>query len=253
MVALPGPGVVTATALGDRFLLADVPESGQTGNARPFPIINRETSPSRCHAFATIAPGTMADAVMCDLTLTPCPESVITILDPDGEPLAGAQVSGIPPVDLAREGWWQSRERARFHVTGLTEHRIRVVLIHHEGRRLAASLAIRDSKPGSFVVRLRPWGTVSGRLIDLDGRPRPGIRLSYKGPWFSNRYGSMLFLPRDVATDDQGKFSFEGLVPGREYTLNVAAVNKSRPSVGKVHLLQPGEVKSLSDVREEAP
>ena len=193
------------------------PRAGRLGTLARSPTSTGMTSPSRCHAFATIAPGTVADAVMCDLTLTPCPESVVTILDPDGEPLAGAQVSGIPPVDLAREGWWQSREKARFQVTGLTEHRIRVVLIHHEGRRLAASLAIRDSKPGSFVVRLRPWGTVSGRLIDLDGRPRPGIRLSYQGPWFSNRYGSMLFLPRDVATDDQGKFSFEGLVPGREY------------------------------------
>jgi len=251
VVALPGPGLVTATALGDRFLHADVAMSGQTGNGRSFPNVNGVTSPSRCHAFAAIAPGTVADAVVCDLTLIPGPEPVITILDPDGAPLAGARVSGIPPADLAREGWWQSREKARFPVTGLTEHRIRVVLIHHEGRRLAGSLAVRDSEPGSLVVRLRPWGTVSGRLIDRDGRPRPGVRLSYQGPRFSN--WSTRFFPRDVMTDGQGQFSFEGLVPGREYILNVAAVDVPGPRVGEVHLLGHGEVKSLGDVREEGP
>jgi hypothetical protein len=250
MVALPGPGLIAATALGDRFVHADVVGSGQTGDSHPFPNVNGVTSPSRCHAFAAIAPGTVADAVVCDLTLTPGPEPVVTILDPDGEPLAGARVSGIPPADLAREGWWQSREKARFPVTGLTDHRIRVVLIHHGGRRLAGSVAVRDSEPGSLVVRLRPWGTISGRLIDGNGRPRPGVRLSYLGPRFSNR--SMLFFPRDVMTDGQGQFSFEGLVPGREYILNVAA-DVPRPQVGEVHVLQPGEVKSLGDVREEGP
>lgn len=246
VVALPGPGLVTATALGDRFLHADQATRGQTGDGPPFPNVNGVTSPYRCHAFATIAPDAAADAVECDLTLTPGVERVVTILSPDGRPLAGAQVGGIPPADVAREGWWQSREKALFPVTGLTERHIRVVLIHHVGRRLAGSLAVRGSEPGPLVARLSPWGAVSGRLIGRDGRPRPGVRLSY------NR-AAMRFFPRDGITDGRGRFAFEGLVPGREYVLRGASAGEPGPQMGEAHSLRSGEVKDLGDVREVGP
>ncbi|MEJ7639242.1 MAG: carboxypeptidase-like regulatory domain-containing protein, partial [Singulisphaera sp.] len=184
--------------------------------------------------------------VECDLTLTPGVERVVTILSPDGRPLAGAQVGGIPPADVAREGWWQSREKALFPVTGLTERHIRVVLIHHVGRRLAGSLAVRGSEPGPLVARLSPWGAVSGRLIGRDGLPRPGVRLSY------NRAATR-FFPQDVITDDEGRFAFEGLVPGREYVLREASAGEPGPQVGEGHSLRPGEVKVLGDVREVGP
>ena len=113
-----------------------------------------------------------------DLALTPGLDPTVEILDADGRPMAGAVVGGIPPADVAREGWWQSREKAAFRVTGLTGRRIRVLSIHHEARRLAGSLAVRDNEPGPLIARLRPWGVVSGRLVDGDGRPRPGVLLS---------------------------------------------------------------------------
>jgi hypothetical protein len=251
VVALPGPGLVTATALGDRFLHADLVSRGESGGREPFPDVNGVASPSRCHAFTAIAPGAGADAIVCDLALTPGPEPIVTILGPDGRPIAGARASGIPPADIAREGWWQSREKARFLVTGLTGRRIRVMLFQHEHRRLAGSLAVRDSEPGPLVVRLRPWGTVSGRLIDNNGRPRPGVVLSCHGPSSANR--SANHIPHDVTTDGEGRFSLEGLVPGQEYGLKVAASDGPDSRVGDLHSLEPGEAKALGDVQEQRP
>lgn len=254
IAALPGPGVVAATALGDRFLTADLAGVEQASDAGPFPNIQGLTSPRQCHAFGLITPEKSAESCQCDLALTPGPEPAVTILDSEGKPLAGALVSGIPPADVVREGWWQSRETAVFRVTGLTDHRIRRLMIHHEARRLAGSLAVRDSERGPLVAQLHPWCVVTGRLVDRDGRPRSGVRLSYQESIPGMRPFSWHF-PRDVTTDANGRFSFEGLVPGLEYTVKVvpAGAEESAQRVGDAHLLQPGEVKTLGDVREFVP
>src|ERR1700734_962589 len=110
----------------------------------------------------------------------PAPEPIVRILDPDGQPQAGTIGNGAASTDLIRECWWQSRQQGVLRVTGLAHHRIRILTIHHEGRRLAGSLAVRDAEPGPLVARLRPWGAVSGRLVDRAGRPRAGVVLSYQ-------------------------------------------------------------------------
>jgi hypothetical protein len=159
----------------------------------------------------------------------------------------------VLPTDHIREGWWQSRQQPVFRVTGLTSHRIRKLTIHHEGKRLAGSLAIRDSEPGPLVVKLRPWGRVSGRLIDRDGHPRPGVTLSYRDSISGIRPNS-LYFPKDATTDANGHFAFEGLVPEQEYIIKLPAKSAAAqpPRVGESHVLEPGEVKALGDVREVA-
>jgi hypothetical protein len=207
-------------------------------------------TPQQCHAFAAISPDASAGSSACDLILTPGPEPTVRILDADGRPLAGAVVRGIPAADVVREGWWQSRGEAVFRVTGLTGRRIRVLLIHHQERRLAGTLAVRDNELGPLVARLRPWGAVSGRLVDHDGRPRPGVRLSYRGPADVDRGTSPRF-PGDVTTDGDGRFVLNGLVPGLEYALRIAVPDGLGHRVGEAHLLEAGEVRSLGDVWEE--
>jgi hypothetical protein len=253
LVALPGPGLVAATAMGDRFLTVDLVSTDSSSSARPFPDIQGFTSSHQCHAFEAISLETTAKSFQCDMTLTPGPEPVVTILDPDGKPLAGALISGVVPTDIIREGWWQSRQQSQFRVTGLTNHRIRILSIHHDGKRLAGSLAVRDSEPGPLVARLRPWGTVSGRLIDRDGHPRPGVTLSYRDSISGIRPNS-LFFPKDATTDASGHFTFEGLVPEQDYIIKLPAPSPaaSSPRVGESHVLEPGEVRSLGDVQEVA-
>jgi hypothetical protein len=254
LVALPGPGLVAATAMGDRFLTADRATVDKSSTARPFPNIRGFfTSSHRCHAFESISLDKSAKSYRCDLTLTPGPEPIVTILDPDGKPLVGALIGGVLPTDLIREGWWQSRQQPVFRVTGLTSHRIRKLTIHHESKRLAGSFAIRDSEPGPLVVKLRPWGTVSGRLIDRDGHPRPGVTLSYRDS-ISGIRPSSLYFPKDATTDANGHFAFEGLVPEQEYIIKLPAPSAAAqaPRVGESHVLEPGEVKTLGDVREVA-
>jgi hypothetical protein len=248
---LPGPGVVVATAMDDRFLTADRARADQPAQARKLGIIRGVTSPGGCQALEPITPESTAKTYRCDLSIVPAPEPIVRILDPDGQPLAGAIVSGTLSLDLSRECWWQSRQHGVFRVTGLIHHRIRNLAIHHEGRRLAGTLAVRDAEPGPLVARLRPWGTVSGRLVDRDGRPRPGVVLSYQDSYHGRRFFAQAF-PKDVTTDSSGRFTFVGLVPDQEYAIKLVPEDVYAPTVtvSWPHAVEPGETKELGDVRE---
>jgi hypothetical protein len=249
--ALPGPGVVVATVMGDWFLTADRARADQPAQARKLGIIRGVTAPEQCQALEPIAPESTATTYRCDLSVVPAPEPIVRILDPGGQPLAGAIVSGALSSDLSRECWWQSRQHGIFRVTGLTRHRIRNLAIHHEGRRLAGTLAVRDAEPGPFVARLRPWGTVSGRLVDRDGRPRPGKVLSYQDSLHGRKFFDLAF-PKDVTTDSSGRFTFVGLVPEQEYAIRLLPEDVYAPtvSVGWPHAVEPGACKDLGDVME---
>src|SRR5262249_28246881 len=70
--------------------------------------------------------------------------------------------------------------------------------------------------------QLQPGATIKGRLVDADGRARPGVELSvwrhHDGqaqPMESNYFP----LGRNK-TDQQGQFSIEGLLPGYEFGLD---------------------------------
>lgn len=249
--ALPGPGVLAATVMDDWFLTADRAWSDRPPDARHPKIIRGVITPEQCHAIEPITPESTAKVCRCDLALAPAPEPIVRILDPEGQPLAGAIISGAALADLIRESWWQSRQHGVFRVTGLTGHRIRGLAIHHEGRRLAGTLAVRDAEPGPLVARLRPWGTVSGRLVDRSGRPRAGVTLTYQASYAGSRPFAQAF-PKDVTTDSSGRFTFIGLVPERDYIIKLVSqdVYAQPVSVGELHSVEPGETRDLGDVTE---
>ncbi len=251
LAALPGPGVVVATVRDDRFLTADRARADRPAQARQLGVIRGVMTPEQCQAIEPIALESTAQACRYDLSLVPAPEPIVRILDSEGRPLAGAVVSGAASADLIRECWWQSRDHGVFRVTGLTGHRIRNLVIHHEGRRLAGTLAVRDAEPGPLVARLRPWGTVSGRLVDRDGRPRAGVTLTYQASYYGTRPFAQAF-PKDVTTDSSGRFTFVGLVPEQEYVIKLVPRDVLAPSVsvGGPHDVEPGETRDLGDVME---
>ena len=53
--------------------------------------------------------------------------------------------------------------------------------ITHEGRKLVGSVYLKGDEAGAISVRLQPWGTVTGRVVDEDGQPRKGVMLYNRG------------------------------------------------------------------------
>jgi beta-lactamase regulating signal transducer with metallopeptidase domain/protocatechuate 3,4-dioxygenase beta subunit len=87
-----------------------------------------------------------------------------------------------------------------------------------EGTR-AALLAVKAGE-GLALVHLAPASRVSGRLTDPKGKPQAGwtVWLNMRG-WEES--GTMFRFSRQTATDEQGRYSFEGLIVGTKCRLSM--------------------------------
>jgi hypothetical protein len=225
-------------------------------------------APSNYQAFAEINPRADDKSVKVEFILGAGGTAKGKVMGPDGEPLKGALVAGL------RDGWsgdtFGPLETAEFTVLGLESGRSRLLCFAHEDKKLAGSTVIRGDEKGPITVKLAPWATVAGRLLDKDGapiknaelsltevpRPKPGEPLSLDTGVFVDERSA--YKPsRNPRTDDQGRFRVEGLVPGLKYNLalydsNGAVLPEQVKWLGLVFtdlVLQSGETKELGDVR----
>jgi hypothetical protein len=67
----------------------------------------------------------------------------------------------------------------RCTVYALDPERPRLVVCHHPGRGLAGALTVRGDEKDAPVIRLRPTGAVTGRVLDLEGRPVAGAAVTF--------------------------------------------------------------------------
>ena len=112
-------------------------------------------------------------------------------------------------------------------VSRLNPMRPRRFLFRHDGRKLVGFLWRGATRAEPYTVRLQPWGTIAGRLVDAQGQPRPEVQLyDIRLAGALGRSGPR--APADRAkTDNEGRFRVEGLVPGQEYT-GIATAEKAR-------------------------
>ena len=117
----------------------------------------------------------------------------------------------------------------------------------HAGRKLAGSLRLKGDETGKLTVKLQPWGTVVGRIVDEDGNPRTNVKLFC----FLLDRSQLEFghIKGPLTVDGQGRFRIEGLVPGLKYDVSGSSSNGVDGTVFKNLQIGPGEVKDLGDVK----
>jgi hypothetical protein len=134
---------------------------------------------------------------------------------------------------------------AEFTVSGYNPHRPRPLLFQHPEKGLVGVAQPPKNEGDSITVQLRPGATVEGRLVDPDGRARPGVELvirrHYKEPVQPD---AVMYFPTRTKTDQQGRFRIKGLLPQQEFIL-FAGKEGERP-LGEG--LRSGETKDLGDV-----
>ncbi len=263
---LPGPGAIFVRMAGKRYRPASVdPHEFFTG--KPGGTLETDGEYGNRRTIMT-AHGTgfvpTPQAQFQAIVLTNAPEGsgpltlavaleaedrrAGTILGPDGQALVGAVVDGLGPMDREPSGPLTSAE---FRVEGLVPGLTRRLTFTHEARRLSGLLLLRGDEPGPFVVRLRPWATLTGRLVDEEGKPRQGVRMIAKDWQAVLDDPSHGLLPSGLVTDVNGWFRFEGLVAGLKYDARLVNV-KDDKGYGVVFddlTLAPGESRDLGDVR----
>ena len=174
---------------------------------------------------------------------------------------AGARSACSAPTASPWPGW-PARVRALRPRSTRPDDRVgaqpdaaEAIYFRHAGRKLVGFLLARGDEAEPYTVRLVPWGTIAGRLVDAEGRPRPKAHLATVD-WGAAMNDPARGILADVRTDDQGRFRVEGLVPGQSYTADAVgeeALNHSFGFVIERVVLKPGETRDLGDVRARVP
>ena len=100
-----------------------------------------------------------------------CPRS-FTVVDPEGKPVIGARTQRDPyNIDAPLRS-------ATFPLVGLHPDRLEPILFVHDSRKLVGFLMARGDGDTPYKVRLEPWGTNTGRLLDERGQPLAGAHFA---------------------------------------------------------------------------
>jgi RNA polymerase sigma factor (sigma-70 family) len=238
IVGLPGPGVLLVHAFEDYLRATEREDAEGTKDehvaAEPCWVL-----PVNYHAVARIDPPKNAERSSRDATLDPGEALTGTVIGVDGKPLAGARAYGL----LTGRGGSSLLESAAFTVRGYNRNRPRFVLFVHPEKKLMGVLMSPKNKTDPITIAMQPGTSAKGRLVDEEGRPRPGVtfQVTFRQPssdhWISH-------LPHEITTDSNGGFRLETLLPGCRVEL--------RDSKGNFEFnaaTSPGETKDLGDVR----
>jgi protocatechuate 3,4-dioxygenase beta subunit len=207
VVGLPGKGLLAARSVDRSYRLIDATKALATFGLH---------RPDEFQAIAEIDPPADQGEFRRDLALEPGPTLDLALLDPDGQPVLGAQVWGRYPksLDDGNNDLWGSRARVAVDPKGP-----KTIVFYHRARKLAAT---RIVKPGEGadglgrVVALGPCPIVSGRLVDAEGRPTTGVlAIRATGPEDLRAGISSM----EVAIGDDGRFCVDDLPPTFHYTV----------------------------------
>jgi hypothetical protein len=244
MLVLPGHGLIAVRAYNKRYV------KGAGADRIKGPRSRRETdlfgtTPYLCHAknfhaLVEIDPKSGEESIACDVTLTPGRTRTGTVLGPDGEPLAGAQADSV------------GVDGSGFTVEGLKSDERRLIHFVHEDKKLSGYLIVRGDENGPLQVRLKRWGTFTGRLVTPLGDPLTGVSVDC---WPEKKHTGRAIpnVEFTVFPGKDGRFRIEGLIASVKYELGVA----TKEGIGldiidgnsKDLTIESGETKDLGDLQ----
>jgi RNA polymerase sigma factor (sigma-70 family) len=211
-----------------------------------------DTLPLNCyanqyHVLAEVDIDPEAESATLDIQVDPGRTVTVTVDDPDGRPLGGTKVAGL--TDLFPGAFEYEQESPIFEVHGLDPPKPRRVTITHAGRKLIGTAYLRGDEAGPQTVRLQPWATITGRVVDDDGQPHRGLSILSIDGIFPKRPDVQGILPGEVRIGRDGRFHVERLVPGLRYGALATDNARLYGELFRDLAAAPGEVKDLGDLR----
>ena len=158
-----------------------------------------------------------------------------TVYDPDGKPVSHVVAVGLTSHVFHRV----SLATPHFEVKVLDPKEKRGLFFLDKEKGLGRYQEIRGDEPGPLSIRLERCGAATGRILDRNGQPVPELVLHCE------RHVGVEF-EIGTRTDREGRFRFEGLVPGEPYNL---WYGKFQAVPYKAILVEPDKVKDLGDAK----
>ena len=120
-------------------------------------------------------------------------------------------------------------------------------------RRLIGCLLARGDADTPYTVVMQPWGTVTGQIVDENGRPAPTL-LDSGAETLEVDPDPTIGVYEPPPTDQQGRFRLERLVPGLRYSAKMYRGIGNYAGIAFENLvLAPGEVRDLGVIRSLPP
>lgn len=260
---------------GEGFLAVETDDPGRMRGSwtPPGASANQEGRIVHAQGYATVVVPEEGEPEPVDVAVRRGVTIEARVVDPEGQPI---DVESIYSGNNSISTHAQSRARrcpgGVFKIEGADPGRTYRVLFTNVGRELGGVAELRF-EPGAApaVVALRPTAVIRGRFVGPDGRPparlpivaralyeagRPVVGEAdlYDGDrseFYVNLFGEAGINRHPMAPDADGRFRFDGLIPG--VGLYVAAGEFRKPTMLPVWDLRPGEERDLGTMEVPAP
>jgi beta-lactamase regulating signal transducer with metallopeptidase domain len=264
---LPGPGAVLVKTPGRSYRPAHVdPKAffapGRTkwteqeqissyGTHNTLQIGGEWTDQHDYAAIVLVNPARNAAPLELSATVVNDKPRRVSLIDPDGKPVLGVKTEGLT--------WfpWDSEPTLRaasFPLTKLHPDRARRITFIKEDRQLIGFLMARGDGETPYTVRMQPWGTVTGRLHDEDGKLSDASLYLGGGGGFNSSPDPEVGEYAHVERDTEGRFRVDRMVPGQRYSAKVyRGTDKFAGMAFENLVVRPGEVRDLGDLRPKPP
>ncbi len=200
------------------------------------------------NGYRLIEPAPDAGPVTCDVQLDRGKTLSGKVVGPDGQPVSGAKASG-----LVAFGGTKVLADDTFTAVGLNPNQTRRLAFAHAGRKLAGSITVRGDEAGPVTVRLQAMATLSGRLLDEDGKPLADAQVSLAYADYASRAVSGYSgrpTPGGVKTDADGRFVVRDVLPDLPFALVFRKGGHFRDTGERFRKLSlaPAETKDMGDI-----
>jgi WD40 repeat protein/beta-lactamase regulating signal transducer with metallopeptidase domain len=245
---MPGSGLIMFTAMDHTQYRRGLGAEAITGPSEMIPTVMAKPT----KVFETVSEYVSADnehvlrqinleegAKLDEMTLMLTSGVDVTgyVLDPEGKRLSDVLANGN-----IQQAWYPiTGEEIR--VEGYYPDRPRKLFFYDPAHDLAGFYRLEGPPPQELKVTLQPAGSLSGRLLNSQGAPWPGIKLSGEGVPGED-YGNTALR---LETDEDGRFLIRGLVPGRKYS--IVGMSDRIWGVLKDQTVEAGKTKDVGDVK----
>ncbi len=192
-----------------------------------------------------------------ELVLRRAPVRRVDFVDPDKKPLTGVRVYDDNPSAYGRFEPTAPLAEAHCEIRGEVT---RTLIAVHRERGLIGAVQASAADEGALRLQLAPAATITGRLVDVDGIPRPRVELDVYGtprdvklvrtmPSVAVVIGMLgvdWFHGHKLRTDEEGRFRLAPLVPG--WTYSIAGLD-FETTIGAPVTPQAGQTIDLGDVQ----
>jgi RNA polymerase sigma factor (sigma-70 family) len=257
----PGAGILFGQADDQRYLpLFVTPEDRKKGIFVP-PDFTAAVH-IQGHAYRLIDPAEGAQPLKFDLELLTGRTLTGTVVDPDGKPLAGVVGTLVREAQFFAPGSsGQSLsiddDSGKFTVENVDPRVPPVLIFSHKEKNLALRLEVRGDEKGPLTARLRPGGKLTGRVLDVEGRPLANARINLLLGKKDGQFRQANTFLASGKTDREGRFTMEGILPETGLILLVGVFDQGEQGPGRtIHSIddltwEAGEAKDLKDIKTQ--